>query len=209
MLLGLKLETPWLRCLFNITKWTWLPGSPRIPQSSPVTGSFWLTLPASYPKLLQPRAWATLLPDALPYIIQPFWVPFSSTLYTPDSPLSPPSSPHWAWLKVTFSLASPWRLCLCLCSPSYKQLQTVSSTNHTYALSFLFYFFFFIQQFLFFLSPSIVPCAVYSFIQQTFSFTQRTSNCKVQQSFKKFWNKHYLFQVSQQSDLTFTPQVLH
>lgn len=31
-------------------------------------------IPILYPKLLQPRGWATLLQTALPYIIQSFWL---------------------------------------------------------------------------------------------------------------------------------------
>lgn len=36
---GIKPRThSWLRCLFNMSKWTWPPGSPGNPQSLPVTG---------------------------------------------------------------------------------------------------------------------------------------------------------------------------
>lgn len=38
--------------------------------SVPVTGYGWHTVPTTHPELLQPGAWA-----ALPYIIQPFWLP--------------------------------------------------------------------------------------------------------------------------------------
>ena len=59
----------WMRCPTYQSKF-WLPGSPSIPQSLPVTGFSWLAYPAPYPELIQPRGWT-----ALPYLIYPFWLP--------------------------------------------------------------------------------------------------------------------------------------
>jgi hypothetical protein len=107
-----------LSCLFNISKWTWPPGFPSIPQSLPITG-YWLTYPAPYPKHLSPgRGWAALPPASLPYIIQPFWLPapppFWSTLYPPGLLvwLSPPHPFLIAWLRVMFTLDFPRCPCL-------------------------------------------------------------------------------------------------
>jgi hypothetical protein len=52
----------------NISRWTWLPGSPSIPQSLPDTAS----------------GWHTLAPVALLYITQPFWLP-APFIYLPPS----------------------------------------------------------------------------------------------------------------------------
>ena len=54
MPIGFQTQDKPLRCLFNISKRTWLPGSPSIPQSLPVTGYDWHTAP-SMPELFTPR----------------------------------------------------------------------------------------------------------------------------------------------------------
>lgn len=75
----------------NISKWTWPPGSPSVLQSLPVTG-IWLTYPTPYPKFLQPMSRAALLPDVLPYIILPFWLPGPFVYPLPTRSLGPGQS---------------------------------------------------------------------------------------------------------------------
>lgn len=96
----------WLRCLFNIPKRTWPPGSPSILQSLPATGPSWLAYSASYSKFLQPRSWV-----ALPYMIQYFGY-LVTLVYSllglmavlPDSPPPPFSLPlHFTWLSSVWS----------------------------------------------------------------------------------------------------------
>lgn len=97
----------WLRCLFNIPKRTWPPGSPSILQSLPATGPSWLAYSASYSKFLQPRSWA-----ALPYMIQYFGY-VVTLVYSllglmavlPDSPphFFPPTSLYMAQFSLVIS----------------------------------------------------------------------------------------------------------
>lgn len=65
----------WLQRSLTYEGKQWPPGSTFIPQFLPVTGPSWLVHPPPYPELVQLRGWAALLPDALPYIIQLFWLP--------------------------------------------------------------------------------------------------------------------------------------
>ena len=59
-----------MRCLFNISKWTWPLGSPSIPHPYLLQGI--VGIPCPLPRTLQPRGSATISPEALPYIIQTF-----------------------------------------------------------------------------------------------------------------------------------------
>lgn len=77
-----RTQDKWLRHPLTYQSSHGLTGSPWIPQSLPVSGPSWLVKsPTPYPKLLHPRGWAALPPDALSYIINhllyqslhPFW----------------------------------------------------------------------------------------------------------------------------------------
>lgn len=111
-LLGLQPGTNvWLRRLFNISTWTWLPGSPSIPQS-PTCYRAWLAYPSPTLNFSSPGSglpWPQFLWPLLP---QPFWVyqslsPGHSTWSTVSC--SPnPLSPHMAQLTLVMStLDSP------------------------------------------------------------------------------------------------------
>lgn len=77
--MGFQSLDKWLRYLFNIPKWTWLPGSPSIPQSILVTG----------------RGCHTLLSILnFPTLGLGFLFPGSSSLYNPDILFLPPLSLH-------------------------------------------------------------------------------------------------------------------
>lgn len=54
---------------------------------------------APYYKLLQPKVWAALPPDPLPYITQPFWLPdpFLSWLFPPLLLIWPPPGSCSLW----------------------------------------------------------------------------------------------------------------
>jgi hypothetical protein len=54
-------------CLFNISKQTWSPDSPVIPQSHPVTESSWLAYPTRYPNISSPGSWSGLPFCRLPF----------------------------------------------------------------------------------------------------------------------------------------------
>lgn len=88
-----------LRCLFNITKWTWHLGSPSIPHSLPVTGHGCHT-PSSKMNFSCPRNSSFSAPHPLPrHFLHPCmctdFPPFSSL-----SPLSPfPWQLHWSPIR--------------------------------------------------------------------------------------------------------------
>lgn len=89
----------WLRCLLNISKQTWPLGSPRILQSLPYLLQGMAGIPCPLPQTLQPRGWVAPPPEALPYIIQPFWIltlfiTFALLAATPG----PPPPPHFPYL---------------------------------------------------------------------------------------------------------------
>lgn len=75
----------------NISKWTWPPGAPSVLQFLPVTGYGWHIQPLS------------LLPDALPYIIQLFWLPGPFVYPLPIRSLGPG---HFYWSACPLSFSS-------------------------------------------------------------------------------------------------------
>jgi hypothetical protein len=90
---GIQIQDKGLWCIFNISKWTWLPGSPSIPQSLPVTGPGWhtshsaLNFPAQGPGFLLQKG-SSLLPFSpfLPSLPLPLPLSLSLSL----SPFLPP-----------------------------------------------------------------------------------------------------------------------
>jgi hypothetical protein len=122
LLLSFKPRTSSLRCLQNIPKQTWPPGSPSIPQSLPVTEFGWHT-PTS---TLNSPAQGLGCPSAggSPYIIQTFWLPILCTfgllaavLGFPLSSLSLFPSSFPTPLRIRTTLDSPRHVCLWLCPP--------------------------------------------------------------------------------------------
>lgn len=87
-----------LRCLFNISKLTWLPGFPSTTPYPRVTGYGWNALPSIHSQLCS-SGYCCHSPEALSCIIQPLWLaifffffqPFAHLAVTPGSPL--PSLP--------------------------------------------------------------------------------------------------------------------
>lgn len=59
-----------LRCIFNILKWTWPPGSPNTPSPYLLQGLIGTSHPL--PWTFQLRGWASPPKEALPYVMQPF-----------------------------------------------------------------------------------------------------------------------------------------
>lgn len=84
-----------LRYILYIPKQIWLLGSPRIPH-------LYLAYPGSNPELSSPRGCTVLSPEALPYIIQTFWLPncfvlLFSWFLSPISSLISLSWPSSVW----------------------------------------------------------------------------------------------------------------
>lgn len=71
MLLSLKSCDKWLRCWYNMSKRTWVPGSPSISQFLSVTGSSWLVYCILYHKLFSPEALLLIQPFCLPTLFVP------------------------------------------------------------------------------------------------------------------------------------------
>lgn len=93
-----------LRCLLMYPSRCWLPGSPSIPQSLPVTGHSWLAYPALYPEFSNPGAGIPFPQLLFPYIIQTFG---------PRGPfglLAPGSLPHPISSRLGSRPCSLWTL---------------------------------------------------------------------------------------------------
>lgn len=145
ILLGCKTWTQWQRCLFNITKQTWPPGSPYNPQSLTVTGSSQLTYPLARTLVLRGLGCFSLYnPNIL--VICPLSVfglpgcctcfPLSLPLMLPFPP-SPSPSPAQSGQVHSRCPASGYALPhICNKLPPPPDLQEV--------ISFSFYFFLFV-----------------------------------------------------------------
>lgn len=115
----------WVGCPFNILKWTLAARFYLLPSFPTYYRPVLVGIPCPSPKFLQLRVWA-----ALPYIIQPFWLPFlfiplglppGCCIWFPWSPVSFAPPPPLTWHAQSAHVHSglsryPF---LWLCSPTY------------------------------------------------------------------------------------------
>lgn len=102
----------WLRCLCNISMWTWLPGSPSIPQPLLVTRYGWHSLTPTL-NFSSPGAELSFLYLPFPHnsdilVTWPTLYPLGHSLFV--IPLSPAPHPMAQLCLALFTLDSPRRL---------------------------------------------------------------------------------------------------